>query len=199
MIDVILLEKVGRLGQIGQQVKVKPGFARNYLLPQKKALRATKENIAYFESRRAEIEAANAKGRAAAELAGKKLEGKVFTMIRQASDVGQLFGSVTVRDVAEQMKTGGFETERQNILLAAPIKTLGVHSIDVRLHPEVQVSIKVNIARTEDEAKVQEKTGQAAKGRGASQEDAEAKAAAEVEANKAFFEAPAAAEDEKKA
>jgi large subunit ribosomal protein L9 len=194
MIDVILLEKVGRLGQIGQKVKVKPGFARNYLLPQKKALRATKENLAYFESKRSEIEAANAKGREAAELAGKKLDGKVFTLIRQASDVGQLFGSVTVRDIAEQMKTGGFATERQNVLLPAPIKTLGMHNIDVRLHPEVSVKIKLNIARTEDEAKTQEKTGQIAKAKALSEAEAAVKAAAEVEANKAFFEAPAAEE-----
>lgn len=189
MIDVILLEKIGRLGQIGQVVRVKPGFARNYLLPRKKALRATKDNLAYFDAQRSNIEAANADARAKAELRGKELDGKVFTIIRQASEVGHLFGSVTIRDVADQLKAANFETERQNILLSAPIKNLGLAKIEVRLHAEVAVTITVNIARTEDEAKIQEKTGQAVKL--AAQQAADAEAAAKAQAE-ALFEKPEA-------
>ncbi|NDE91397.1 MAG: 50S ribosomal protein L9 [Alphaproteobacteria bacterium] len=185
--EVILLEKVGRIGQIGTVVKVKPGYARNFLLPKKKALRATKDNIAYFEAKRSEIEAANAQTRAAAEKSGKTLDGKKFTTIRQASEVGQLFGSVTVRDIAELLKAGGFDVERQYILLAAPIKTVGVFQIPVRLHADVSVNIALNIARTEDEAKIQEKTGKAAKSRETAVEDK--KAEAEINAE-AFFEKP---------
>lgn len=187
MIEVILLEKVGRIGQIGTVVKVKPGYARNFLLPHKKALRATKENLAYFEAKRSEIEAANAAAKAAAEKSGKNLDGKKFTTIRQASEVGQLFGSVTVRDIAELIKAGGFTVERQYIMLAAPIKTVGVFKIPVKLHADVSVTISLNIARTEDEAKIQEKTGKAAKSRETAVEDK--KAEAEINAE-AFFEKP---------
>lgn len=187
MIEVILLERIGRLGQIGQVVKVRPGYARNYLLPLKKALRATKDNLAYFETRRGEIEAANAESRAKAEKLSGKLNGRKFVAVRQASEVGQLFGSVTVRDVAETLREAGFETERQNILLAAPIKVIGLHDIQVRLHPEVSVKITMNVARTEEEAKVQEKTGQAAKAK-AEADDAAKLAALQAEANKALFE-----------
>ncbi len=187
MIEVILLEKVGRIGQIGTVVKVKPGYARNFLLPQKKALRATKDNIAYFEAKRADIEAANAQARAAAEKSGKTLDGKKLTTIRQASEVGQLFGSVTVRDIAVLLKEAGFDVERQYIMLAAPIKTIGVFKIPVRLHADVSVTVQLNIARTEDEAKIQEKTGKAAQRGGAASE--EKKAEAEIKAE-AFFEKP---------
>jgi large subunit ribosomal protein L9 len=197
MIEVILLERIGRLGQIGQVVKVKPGFARNYLLPRKKALRATKDNMAFFESQRSNIEAANADARSNAQKQGEKLAGKMFVVIRQASDVGQLFGSVTVRDVAEQLHLAGYETERQNILLAAPIKTLGLHKIDVSLHPEVTVNVVVNIARTEDEAKVQEKTGQAVKlAAERAEQAAKADAEALAEQAKAMFEEKTAADEE---
>lgn len=191
MIEVILLEKIGRLGQIGQTVKVKPGFARNYLLPRKKALRATAENMAYFESQRANIEAANADARAKAEIHGKQLEGKVFTVIRQASEVGHLFGSVTIRDVAEQLNNAGFAIERQNIMLSAPIKELGLAKVEIRLHAEVSVTVTINIARTEDEAKIQEKTGKAVK---ISNKSAEADAAAvqAAAAAEAIFEKPEA-------
>lgn len=187
MIEVILLEKVGRIGQIGTVVKVKPGYARNFLLPQKKALRATKDNIAYFEAKRADIEAANAAARAAAEKSGKTLDGKKLTTIRQASEVGQLFGSVTVRDIAVLLKEAGFDVERQYILLAAPIKTIGVFKIPVRLHADVSVTVQLNIARTEDEAKIQEKTGKAARRDNAGAEDK--KVEAEIKAE-AFFEKP---------
>lgn len=191
MIEVILLERIGRLGQIGQVVKVRPGYARNYLLPLKKALRATKDNLAYFESRRADIEAANAEGRAKAEKLSGKLDGRKFVIIRQASEVGHLFGSVSVRDVAETLHGAGYDVERQNILLAAPVKVLGMHDVNVRLHPEVTVKITLNVARNEDEAKVQEKTGQIAKAKEASVEEAAKLAEAQVEANKSFFEKPA--------
>jgi large subunit ribosomal protein L9 len=187
MIEVILLEKVGRIGQIGTVVKVKPGYARNFLLPKKKALRATKDNLAYFEAKRGEIEAANADAKAAAEKSGKSLDNKKFTIIRQASEVGQLFGSVSIRDIAELVKAGGFNVERQYVMMDAPIKTVGVFKIPVRLHADVVVTIAVNIARTEDEAKIQEKTGKAAKSREQSGE--EKKAEAEINAD-AFFEKP---------
>lgn len=188
MIEVILLEKVGRIGQIGTVVKVKPGYARNFLLPQKKALRATKDNLAYFEAKRADIEAANAQTRAAAEKSGKTLDGKKLTTIRQASEVGQLFGSVTVRDIAVLLKEAGFDVERQYIQLAAPIKTIGVFKIPVRLHADVSVTVQLNIARTEDEAKIQEKTGKAAQRGNAGAE--EKKAEAEVNAEAFFEKAP---------
>lgn len=187
MIEVILLEKVGRIGQIGTVVKVKPGYARNFLLPQKKALRATKDNLAYFEAKRSEIEAANADTRAAAEKSGKTLDGKKLTTIRQASEVGQLFGSVTIRDIAVLLKEAGFDVERQHILLAAPIKVVGVFKIPVRLHADVSVTVQLNIARTEDEAKIQEKTGKAAKRDNAGNE--EKKVEVELQAE-AFFEKP---------
>ncbi len=196
MISVILLERVGRVGQIGQVVKVKPGYARNFLLPRKKALRATKENLAYFEAQRSVIEAANADARAKAEAGGKSLDGKIFTIIRQASEVGQLFGSVTVRDVADTLNAGGAKIERQQVMLPAPIKTLGIHTVKVSLHAEVSVSVRINIARTEDEAKIQEKTGQAVKLGSTRQEDAEAAAKKAAEQAAAMFEKPAATEGE---
>ncbi len=196
MIEVILLEKIGRLGQIGQVVKVRPGYARNYLLPRKKALRATKDNLTLFESRRAQIEADNAAARARAETEAKKLDGHTFIIIRQASEIGQLFGSVTVRDVAEFLAAEGFAVERQYVGLASPIKALGLHRIAVHLHPEVSATITLNVARSEDEAKTQEKTGAAATA-AETDEDAAARIAA---ANAAMFEEGAAVpetEDEK--
>lgn len=192
MIEVILLEKVGRVGQIGSVVKVKPGYARNYLLPRKKALRATKENLAFFESQRAQIEAANADARAKAETQAKTLDGRKFVLIRQASEVGQLFGSVAVRDVAEQLKNAGFMVERQNVLLPAPIKTIGIFNIPVQLHSEVTATITLNIARTEDEAKVQERTGEAVKANAAAAaEKLEAERLAQEELNRQLLEKPA--------
>jgi large subunit ribosomal protein L9 len=196
MIDVILLEKVGRLGQIGQVVKVRPGYARNFLLPNKKALRATKDNLAYFETQREHIEAANAESRSKAETGSKKLEGKKFTVLRQASEVGQLFGSVTVRDVADLLQQGGIEVDRQDILLPAPIKQLGLFPVRIRLHAEVTGSITLNIARNEDEAKVQEKTGQVARAKEQATEDALKAEAARKEAEAAFFEKPPEATSE---
>ncbi|MBI3419715.1 MAG: 50S ribosomal protein L9 [Proteobacteria bacterium] len=190
MIEVILLEKIGRLGMIGQVVKVKPGFARNYLLPRKKALRATKDNLAVFESRRAEIEAANAAAREKAGERSKTLDGRKFVIIRQASEVGHLFGSVTVRDVATLLHDAGFEMERQNVALPSPIKALGLHKVEVHLHAEVAATITLNVARTEDEAKVQEKTGAAVKMATAA-EDKQAALLRQEEVNRALFEKPA--------
>jgi large subunit ribosomal protein L9 len=189
MIEVILLEKIGRLGTIGQKVKVRPGYARNYLLPRSKALRATKENLARFEVERVQIEARNADAKAKAEAVSKTLEGRKFVIIRQASELGQLFGSVNVRDVALQLHEAGFEVERQNVALSVPIKMLGLHKVEVHLHPEVSVSVTMNIARTEDEAAVQEKTGAAVKKAQQDKEDAEATAAADAAA---LFDAPPA-------
>lgn len=153
--QVILLERIGKLGQMGDIVKVKDGYARNYLLPKEKALRATKANIAIFEKDRAQLEAINLERKQEAEAVGEKLDGESFTAIRQAGDTGQLYGSVTPRDIAEIVTEGGFTIERQQFVLARPIKTLGLHEVIVSLHPEVEVKITVNVARTEDEAERQ--------------------------------------------
>jgi large subunit ribosomal protein L9 len=157
MMEVILLERVGRLGAIGAVVTVKPGFARNYLLPQHKALRATNANMARFEAQRASIEARNADARAAAAATGEKLDGQVFVLIRQAGEGGQLYGSVAARDVADAAIAAGFEVARNQIVLDKPIKTIGMHAVVVRLHPEVEITVTANVARTEDEATRQAK------------------------------------------
>lgn len=161
MIEVILMERIERLGTLGQVVKVRPGYARNYLLPQKKALRATKTNIAFFEKQRAVLEAQNAKLRAEAETEAKKLEGLHVMIIRQASDSGQLYGSVTARDVADAAVEAGHKIERRFVEIANPIKTIGLSELKVKLHPEVTVKITINVARTEDEGKLQEQRGAA--------------------------------------
>ncbi len=157
MVEVILLERVGRLGAIGDVVKVKPGFARNFLLPQKKALRATAANKALFDAQRAQIEAQNAKAKEVASVLGEKLAGQTFTLIRQAGEAGQLYGSVSTRDIAAAAIEAGFEIDRTQVLLHAPIKTIGVHAVRVKLHAEVEVEIKANVARTKDEADRQAK------------------------------------------
>ena len=156
MVDLILLERVEKLGQMGQIVKVKPGFARNYLLPQKKALRATKENLAYFETQRAQLEANNLQRKAEAEQVGAKLDGIAVVLVRQAGESGQLYGSVSSRDVAEAITAAGFTVEKRQIVLDRPIKTLGIHSVRVVLHPEVSVTVRVNVAQSEEEARMQE-------------------------------------------
>ena len=152
---VILLERVERLGALGDVVAVKDGFARNYLLPRSKALRANSANMKVFEDMRADIESRNAKAREAAERNGKRLEGAVYVMIRQAGESGQLYGSVTGRDVAEAVKAEGDHIDRSMVVLDRPIKTLGVHSVKLRLHAEVSVNVSVNIARSADEAERQ--------------------------------------------
>src|SRR5262245_21166066 len=153
--QVILLERIGRLGQMGDVVTVKDGYARNFLLPQKKALRATKENLARFEQNRSQLEARNLELKKEAEAVSAKLDGQCFVAIRQAGDTGQLYGSVATRDVVEVVTAGGFSIDRRQVVLDRPIKTLGVHAIRVALHPEVIVSVSLNVARTEDEAERQ--------------------------------------------
>ena len=153
--EVILLERVDKLGQMGDVVNVKPGFARNYLLPQNKALRATPENRENFESRRAELETANAERRSAAEIVAGGIEGSTVILVRQASDGGQLYGSVRPRDIANALNEQGAEIERTQVKLDAPIKLIGLHTVRVAAHPEVVVDITVNVARSEGEAELQ--------------------------------------------
>jgi large subunit ribosomal protein L9 len=153
--QVILLERIGRLGQMGDVVNVKDGYARNFLLPQKKALRATEENLARFEKNRAQLEARNLELKKEAEAVAAKLNGQAFIVIRQAGDTGQLYGSATPRDIAEIVTAGGFTVDRRQIVLDRPIKTLGIHPIRVALHPEVVVQVSLNVARTPDEAERQ--------------------------------------------
>ncbi len=150
--QVILLERIGRLGQMGDIVKVRPGFARNFLLPLGKAMRATKENMLHFDKQRAQLEANNLQRKAEAEAVGAKLSGQRFTVIRQAGDTGQLYGSVSTRDIADAVTAGGFTIDRVQVLLDRPIKNLGVHDVRIGLHPEVAVKIALNIARTQEEA-----------------------------------------------
>jgi len=153
--QVVLLERVEELGQIGDVVKVKDGFARNYLLPKKKALRATKANLAFFETQRAQLEARNLELRKEAEQVGGKLKGKTFVLLRQAGDRGQLYGSVSPRDIADIVTAGGFTIARTQVPIDKAIKNIGMHEISVVLHPEVRVHVTVNVARTEDEAERQ--------------------------------------------
>ncbi len=153
--QVILLQRIGRLGQMGDIVNVKDGYARNYLLPQKKALRATEENKKVFEGRRAQLEADNLAHKSEAGAVAAKLDGKSFILIRAAGDTGQLYGSVSNRDIADVVTQGGFTVGRNQIVLDKPIKTLGLTVAKVQLHPEVEASITLNIARSQDEAEKQ--------------------------------------------
>ena len=152
---VVLLERVENLGAIGDVVTVKDGFARNFLLPREKALRATASNLKVFETQRAQIEARNEKAKAEAGKAGERLDGQTYVLIRQAGESGQLYGSVTARDVADAIKAEGGKVERSQVVLNIPIKTLGVHDVQVRLHAEVSVTVKINVARSADEAERQ--------------------------------------------
>lgn len=153
--QVILLERIGRLGQMGDVVKVKDGYARNFLLPKGKAMRATKANLSHFEQQRAQLEAQNLEQKKEADAVAKKLDGKSFVVLRQASDGGQLYGSVSTRDISETVTEGGFTVGRNQILLDRPIKTLGQHPIRIGLHPEVHASVTINVARTMEEAERQ--------------------------------------------
>jgi large subunit ribosomal protein L9 len=150
--QVILLQRIGKLGQMGDVVSVKDGYARNYLLPQKKALRATDDNRKQFESQRAQLEANNLELKKEAEAVAEKLAGKSFVAIRQAGDTGQLYGSVSTRDIADAVTAGGFTIDRRQVIMDKPIKNLGVHQSRVALHPEVIVDISLNVARTQEEA-----------------------------------------------
>jgi large subunit ribosomal protein L9 len=153
--DVILLERVEKLGGIGDVVKVKNGFARNYLLPRKKALRANEGNRKLFEAQRAQIEADNASRRSDAEQASKGVDGKTVQLIRQASNVGHLYGSVSARDIAEALEGVGAHVAKSQVVLDRPIKAIGVHEVKIALHPEVSVTVKVNVARSPEEADLQ--------------------------------------------
>ena len=153
--QVILLERVEKLGQMGDEVKVKDGFARNFLLPQKKALRATKANREYFQGQKSQLEARNLEQKKEAEAVGKKLDGKSYVLIRQAGDRGQLYGSVSPRDIADAISAEGITVSRTQVPLDQAIKTIGLFAIGVRLHPEVRVKVTINVARSEDEAERQ--------------------------------------------
>jgi large subunit ribosomal protein L9 len=154
--EVILLERVEKLGAIGDVVKVKDGFARNYLLPRKKALRANEANRKVFEANRARIEEENANRRSDAEKSSKGVEGKTVQLIRQASNTGQLYGSVSARDIAEALEGAGAHVAKSQVVLDRPIKAIGLHEVKIALHPEVSVTVKVNVARSPEEADLQE-------------------------------------------
>ena len=174
--DVVLLERIDTLGAMGAVVSVKPGYARNYLIPQGKALRASKQNVARFEAERAEREARNDEARAEAQKVAEGLAGTHVVLIRQASDNLQLYGSVKARDIADGLVAKGFDVDRSNVVLDTPIKTLGLHEVKTALHPEVVVTVIANVARTADEAEVQEQLGRAVR-----RSDAAEEAAPEVE------------------
>ncbi len=152
--QVILLERIEKLGQMGEVVNVKPGYARNFLLPQKKALRATKENLHQFEAQKQQLEAENLEQRKEAETVAKKMHGLSVILVRQASESDQLYGSVSIRDIATAISEAGFTIQRKQVLLDHPLKTLGLHTARIALHPEVIVDVTVNVSRSEEEAKL---------------------------------------------
>jgi large subunit ribosomal protein L9 len=188
--DVILLERVAKLGQMGDVVSVKQGYARNFLLPQGKALRATKGNMESFENRKAQLEAQNLETKAEAEAVAVKLDGQQFIVIRSASDAGSLYGSVSNRDAAEAATEAGFTVDKKQMILEAPIKELGVHNMIVRLHPEVECTIEINVARSAEEAELQ------ASGKSIQELAAEAEAEAEFEIAELFDDIGSAALDD---
>lgn len=153
--NIILLERIAKLGQMGDTVKVKDGYARNYLLPQGKALRANKANLAVFESQRSDLEARNLERKSEAEQVHEKLDGNTYIVIRSAGETGQLYGSVTTRDIADTLDDAGFKVARNQVSLRTPIKVIGIHEISITLHPEVDSTVSVNVARSEDEAELQ--------------------------------------------
>jgi large subunit ribosomal protein L9 len=190
--QVILLERVEKLGQMGDEVKVKDGFGRNYLLPQKKALRATKANREFFHTQKAQLEARNLENKKEAEKIAKKIDGKTFVLLRQAGDRGQLYGSVSPRDIADAISAGGVTVSRTQVPLDKAIKNIGLVPVSVVLHPEVRVTVTLNVARTEDEAERQAKGEDVLAERGAEEE-----AAAEAKVNaEALFEEGAAPKEE---
>ncbi len=186
MVDLILLERVDKLGQMGQIVKVKPGYARNYLLPQKKAMRATKENLAYFETQRTQLEANNLHRKSEAGDVAGKVEGLTVPLIRQAGESGQLYGSVAARDIAEAVTKAGFTVDKRQIVLDRPIKTLGLHRLRVMLHPEVSVTITANVAQSEEGARMQAAGIDPLRER--DEEEEQARAAAQAERTAALAE-----------
>ena len=191
--QVILLERVAKLGQMGEVVKVKEGFARNFLLPQGKAMRASEANIAAFEAKKADLAQRNDETRAEAQQIAESLDGKSFVIIRSASDAGALYGSVTPRDVADAAAAEGFRVERRQVVLTGPIKDLGLHTVRVHLHPEVDAEVTVNVARSPEEAELQ------ASGKSSQDRAAEEDAAAEFEIAELFDDLGAAGRDEDEA
>jgi large subunit ribosomal protein L9 len=193
--EVILLERVSKLGALGQTVKVKDGYARNFLLPRGKALRANAANKAKFESQRVELEARNAETRKGAEADGKKLEGKTFVIIRQAGESGQLYGSVSPRDISDAaVAASGVSVHRNHVELRNPIKIIGMHKVEIALHPEVSVTVTVNVARSEEEAAAQER-GEVLTGPASDRAEVRAAAEALFEEAQADAAAEEAAED----
>ncbi len=188
--QVILLERVAKLGQMGEIVDVKAGYARNFLLPQGKAKTASTANLAAFEAQKAQLEARNLETKKEAEALAEKLDGQQFIVIRSASDAGALYGSVTPRDAAEAATAAGFTVDKKQVALIAPIKDLGLHAVSVILHPEVQVEIQMNVARSEEEAELQ------ASGKSIQELAAEEEAAAEFEIAELFDDIGSAASDD---
>lgn len=188
--QVILLERVAKLGQMGEVVNVKDGYARNFLLPQGKAMRASTANIKNFEAQKAQLEARNLETKKEAESLAAKLDGQTFVVIRSASDAGALYGSVTTRDAADAATAAGFSVDRKQVVLDTPIKDLGLHEVTVVLHPEVTVKIGLNVARSAEEAELQ------ASGKSIRELAAEAEAAAEFEIAELFDEIGAAGQDD---
>lgn len=193
--EVILLERIGRLGHMGETVSVKPGYARNFLLPQKKALRATPSNIAYFEAQKAKLQAANAERKAEAEKLAKQVDGLKIVVIRTAGEAGHLYGSVSARDISDAITAAGYKVTRDMVAMHHPIKTIGLFDEVVHLHPEVEVTVKVNVARSDAEAKIQFEKGAAVL---ASAALAEEQAAAEAAKAAQAAEQAAVAESEEK-
>ncbi len=188
--QVILLERVAKLGQMGDVVDVKPGFARNYLLPQGKALSASNANIQGFEDQKAQLEARNLESRKEAEQLAERLDGQQFVVIRQASDGGSLYGSVSTRDAAAVATEEGFSIDRKQVLIRQPIKTLGLHDVEVHLHPEVEVTMQLNVARSPEEAELQKS------GKSIQDAAAEEEAAADYEIAELFEDIGSAASDD---
>jgi large subunit ribosomal protein L9 len=188
--EVILLERVAKLGQMGEVVKVRDGYARNFLLPQGKALRANAANIKRFETEKAQLEVRNLETRKEAEALAGKLDGATFVVIRSASDAGALYGSVTTRDAADAAAAGGFTVGRKQIALDRPIKELGLHDVTVSLHPEVEVKIRLNVARSAEEAELQ------AQGKSIQELAADEEAAAEFEIQELFEDIGSAADEQ---
>ena len=192
--EVILLERVAKLGQMGEVVRVKDGYARNFLLPKGKALRATDANRERFNTMKVDLEARNLEQKGEASKVGEKLDGKNFIVLRQASETGQLYGSVSTRDLAALLGEAGFSANRTQIALNAPIKTIGMHKVPISLHPEVEISVTVNVARNSDEAERQARGEDVTVRREGRDEPEEPAAVAE-----AFFEGPAEGEEDSEA
>ena len=189
-IQVILLERVENLGQMGDVVKVKQGYARNFLLPQRKALRATKDNVSYFESRRAQLEADNLQRKSEAEAVSGKMDKARIIVVRQAGESGQLYGSVSARDIADGLTASGYTVEKRQVVIDRPIKMIGIHTVRVILHPEVSVGVLVNVGQSEEEAKLQAERFDRGESPVVLKTEAEAAEAAQ-EAAAAVFDAPA--------